>query len=209
MTLFVYLLSRNLLYALATAVIFGALAWIFRARDQKAEPIMLAIAAVTLSTMHQSSLGSLYLLMPNMLAPQWWSPVMPVSFFLSSIAAGTALVILVEMWIAKGWRRPLRSRSSPRSDRSRSGRSLVYLVFRLGDMAIRDQLAGAFAGSLGVAFAAEILLGGVLPLILLARKSLRQRADVLFVASLLAVLGVAYNRMNVVLFAMTFRGRMP
>ena len=31
----------------------------------------------------------------------------------------------------------------------------------------------------------------------------------LFVASLLAVLGVAYNRMNVVLFAMTFRGRMP
>ena len=106
-TLFVYLLSRNLLYALATAVVFGTLAWMFRARDQKAEPIMLAIAAVTLSTMHQSSLGSLYLLMPNMLAPQWWSPVMPVSFFLSSIAAGTALVILIDMWIAKGWRRPL------------------------------------------------------------------------------------------------------
>ena len=106
-TLFVYLLSRNLLYALGTAVIFGALAWIFRARDERAEPIMLAIAAVTLSTMHQSSLGSLYLLMPNMLAPQWWSPVMPVSFFLSSIVAGTALVILIDMWIAKGWRRPL------------------------------------------------------------------------------------------------------
>jgi formate dehydrogenase iron-sulfur subunit len=60
-----------------------------------------------------------------------------------------------------------------------------------------------------MAFAAEILLGGVLPLVLLARRSLRQRADVLFVAALLAVLGVTYNRMNVVLFAMTFRGRMP
>ena len=80
-TLFVYMLSRNLVYAFAAAVVFGALAWIFRARDEGAEPIMLAIAAVTLSTMHQSSLGSLYLLMPNMLAPQWWSPVMPVSFF--------------------------------------------------------------------------------------------------------------------------------
>jgi formate dehydrogenase iron-sulfur subunit len=43
-TLFIYLMSRNVLYALATAVIFGALAWIFRARDSKAEPIMLAIA---------------------------------------------------------------------------------------------------------------------------------------------------------------------
>jgi formate dehydrogenase iron-sulfur subunit len=100
-------LSRNLLYAAVAAAIFGALARIFRARAQSAEPIMLAIAAVTLSTLHQSSLGSLYLLIPNMLAPQWWSPVMPAYFFLSSIVAGTALVILIDMWIAKGWRRPL------------------------------------------------------------------------------------------------------
>jgi len=208
-TLFVYLLSRSVLYALATAVIFGTLAWIFRARDQKAEPIMLAIAAVTLSTMHQSSLGSLYLLMPNMLAPQWWSPVMPVSFFLSSIAAGTALVILVDMWIAKGWRRPLEITRLASVGQITFWALLAYLVFRLGDMAVRHQLSGAFAGRLGMAFAAEIFLGGVLPLVLLASKSLRQRADVLCIASVLAVAGVAYNRMNVVLFAMTFRGRMP
>jgi len=208
-TLFVYLMSRNVLYALGAAVVFGALAWFFRARDANAEPIMLAIAAVTLSTMHQSSLGSLYLLMPNMLAPQWWSPVMPVSFFLSSIAAGTALVILIDMWIAKGWRRPLEITRLASVGQITFWALLVYLVFRLGDMAIRNQFSGAFAGRRGMAFAAEILLGGVLPLILLARRSLRQRTDVLFVASLLAVCGVAYNRMNVVLFAMTFRGRMP
>ena len=103
MTLFVYMLSRNPLYAAVTAVIFGMVAWVFRRRD---EPILLAIAAVTLSTMHQSSLGSLYLLMPNMLAAQWWSPVMPIAFFLSSIVAGTALVVLIAMWIARAWDRP-------------------------------------------------------------------------------------------------------
>ena len=208
-TLFVYLLSRNVLYALAAAVVFGTLAWVFRARDQKAEPIMLAIAAVTLSTMHQSSLGSLYLLMPNMLARQWWSPVMPVSFFLSAIAAGTALVILIDMWISKGWRRPMEMTRLASVGQIAFWSLLVYLVFRLGDMAIRNQLAGAFTAPFGMAFAAEILIGGVLPLILLGRKALRQRADVLFVASLLTVLGVAYNRMNVVLFSMTLRGRMP
>jgi formate dehydrogenase iron-sulfur subunit len=208
-TLFVYLLSRSPLYALATAVVFGALAWIFRARDGRAEPIMLAIAAVTLSTMHQSSLGSLYLLMPNMLAPQWWSPVMPVSFFLSSIAAGTALVILIDMWIAKGWRRPLEITRLASVGQIVFWSLLVYLVFRLGDMAVRGQLASAFSGSLGLAFAAEVVLGGLVPLVLLSRKPLRARADLLFVGSLLTVLGVAYNRMNVVLFAMTFRGRMP
>jgi formate dehydrogenase iron-sulfur subunit len=208
-TLFVYLLSRNVSYALATAMIFGALAWVFRARDERDEPIMLAIAAVTLSTMHQSSLGSLYLLLPNMLAPQWWSPVMPVSFFLSSIAAGTALVILIDMWIAKGWRRPLEMARLAAVGQITFWALFVYLAFRLGDMAVRGQFSGAFSGRLGVAFAAEILLGGIVPLVLLASHTLRQRSGVLFIASLLVVLGVAYNRMNVVLFAMTFRGRMP
>jgi len=155
-TLFVYMLSRSLTYALATAVIFGALAWIFRARDETAEPIMLAIAAVTLSTMHQSSLGSLYLLMPNMLAPQWWSPVMPVSFFLSSIVAGTALVILIDMWIAKGWRRALEITRLASVGQITFWALLAYLVFRLGDMALRSQFSGAFAGMLGLAFAGLI-----------------------------------------------------
>lgn len=208
-TLFVFLLSRNLLYAALAAAIFGTLAWIFRARDQRAEPIMLAIAAVTLSTMHQSSLGSLYLLMPNMLARQWWSPVMPVYFFLSSIVAGTALVILIDMWIAKGWQRPLHTTRLASVGQITFWALLVYLVFRIGDMILRNQISGAFAGKLGMAFAAEILLGGVLPLVLLARNSFRKRPDLLFVGALLAVLGVTYNRMNVVLFAMTFRGRMP
>jgi formate dehydrogenase iron-sulfur subunit len=170
---------------------------------------MLAIAAVTLSTMHQSSLGSLYLLMPNMLASQWWSPVMPIGFFISSVAAGTALVILVEMWIAKGWRRPRQIARLASVGQITFWALAAYLAFRVGDMAIRDQFSGAFSGSRGMAFAAEILLGVVVPLILLASKRLRERPGVLGLASFLAVTGVAYNRMNVVLFAMTFRGRMP
>jgi formate dehydrogenase iron-sulfur subunit len=208
-TLFVWMLSRNLLYALGTALIFGALAWIFRARGKTFEPILLAIAAVTLSTMHQSSLGSLYLLMPNMLAAQWWSPVLPVSFFLSSIVAGSALIILIDMWIAKGWHRTLQMKPISSVGQITFWSLLVYLVFRLGDMALHGQLASAFSGRMGLAFAAEILLGGVLPLILLSRKSLRDRKDVLFAGALLAALGIVYNRINVVLFAMTFRGRMP
>jgi formate dehydrogenase iron-sulfur subunit len=208
-SLFVYMLSRSLGYAAAAAVVFGIVSWVFRTRYRHFEPVVLAIAAGTLSTMHQSSLGSLYLLMPNMLAPQWWSPVMPVSFFLSSIAAGTALVILMDMWIAKGWRRPLDMTRLAAVGQITFWSMFVYLAFRLGDMAIRGQLAGAFSGSLGIAFAVEIILGGIVPLGMLATRSLRQRTDLLFIASLLAVLGVAYNRMNVVIFAMAFRGRMP
>ena len=86
---------------------------------------------------------------------------------------------------------------------------LVYLVFRLGDLALRGQLAGAFSGRFGLAFAAEIVLGGLVPLVLLSRSTLRSRPAVLLVGALLAVLGVVYNRTNVVLFAIDLRGRMP
>jgi formate dehydrogenase iron-sulfur subunit len=209
LTLFVYLLSRNLVYAALTAVLFSSLAWLFRAKGKKAEPIMLAIAAVTLSTMHQSSLGSLFLLMPDKLAPQWWSPVIPVSFFLSSIAAGTALIILVEMWIAKGWNRPLRTVELCAMGKITFGSLLVYLVFRLGDMAIRGQFANAFSGRLGALFVTEIVLGGILPLILLALASKRSDARILFYGALLTTLGVILNRVNVVILAMNLKGPMP
>jgi formate dehydrogenase iron-sulfur subunit len=209
LALFVYLLSRQWVYAVATAVLFSFLAWAFRAKGKNAEPIMLAIAAVTLSTMHQSSLGSLFLLMPDKLAPQWWSPVMPISFLLSSVAAGTALVILVEMCIAKAWGRQLRITQLSTMGRITFWSLFVYLVFRLGDMAIRGQFADAFSGRLGTLFAAEIVLGGILPLVLLAPALLRSRPRVLFFGAFLTTLGVVVNRINVVVLAMNLKGPMP
>ena len=210
-TLFVFMLSRNLVYALGTAVVFGTLAWVFRDRGGKTfEPILLAIAAVTLSTMHQSSLGSLFLLMPNMLAPQWWSPVLPVYFFLSSIVAGTALVILIDMWIAKGWHRPLQMKPLASMGQITFWSLVVYLAFRLGDMAIRGPARGSLLGKLrpGVR-GRDPARGRPSAHPSRHRKSSRNRRELLFAGALLAVLGIVYNRVNVVLFAMTFRGRMP
>jgi formate dehydrogenase iron-sulfur subunit len=209
LTLFVYLMSRNLTYAAFAAIIFSFLAWTFRAREKKAEPIMLAVAAVTLSTMHQSSLGSLFLLMPDKLGPQWWSPVMPISFFLSSIAAGTALIVLIEMWIAKGWDRPLRMQQLSAMGKITFWSLLAYLAFRLGDVVVRGQLANAFSGKLGALFAAEVFLGGLVPLALLASASLRERPATLFIGALLTTTGVVFNRVNVVLLAMDLKGPMP
>ena len=208
-TLFVYLLSRNVLYAAVTLAIFSALAWVFRAKDRTAEPIMLAIAAVTFSTMHQSSLGSLFLLMPDKLAPQWWSPVLPVSFFISSIAAGTGLIILVEMWIARAWQRPLRMTQLAAMGQITFWSLLAYLVFRLGDMAVRGQFGGAFGGTYGMLFATELVLGGIAPLALLARAATRERQPLLLLGALLTTLGIVFNRVNVVLLAMNLKGSMP
>jgi formate dehydrogenase iron-sulfur subunit len=76
-------------------------------------------------------------------------------------------------------------------------------------MAVRGQFAGAFSGRLGALFVTELVLGGILPLILLARAETRSRKATLFLGALLTTLGVVFNRMNVVLFAMTLKGSMP
>ena len=208
-TLFVFMLSRNVLYAAGAAVVFGTLAFLFRAAGQRGEPIMLAIAAVTLSTMHQSSLGSLFLLMPGQLAKQWWSPMLPVSFFLSSIAAGTALIVLMEMWIAKGWKRPLPVPQLAAVGQVTFWSLLVYLVFRVGDFVVRGQIGRSFSPRFSLLFLAELVLGGVVPLLLLSSKAQRSRPNTLFWGTLLTMLGIVLNRTNVVLFAQTLTGPPP
>jgi formate dehydrogenase iron-sulfur subunit len=208
MPLFVYLLSRNLVWTALAAAAFGALAYAFRTKPgEKPVPIMLAIAAVTFSTMHQSSLGSLFLLMPDKLNHLWWSPMMPVSFFLSSVAAGTALMVLTEMWIAKAWDRTLRIPQLAAMGKMAFWSMLVYQVVRLGDLAFRGEIHSG--GSKTGLFLVEVLLGGLLPLLLLCSSKLRNNPKVLGIGSALAVAGVVFNRMNVVVFGMTLRGAMP
>jgi len=169
---------------------------------------MLAIAAVTLSTMHQSSLGSLFLLMPDKLSALWWSPVMPVAFFLSSIAAGTALMVLVEMWIAKAFGRALRVPQLAAMGKVAFWALLAYLALRLGDVLVRGQL-GLVGGPKGALFLAEVVLGGLLPLALLSSAKVRETPRLLGLGAFLSMAGVVFNRMNVVVFGMQLKGALP
>jgi formate dehydrogenase iron-sulfur subunit len=209
-SLFVWLLSREILWPVLAALVFGFLAWNFRTKEgEEHEPIMLAIAAVTLSTMHQSSLGSLYLLVPDKLDAAWWSPILPVWFFLSAIAAGLALVILVAMWVSKAWHRRLRMEQLTVVGQFAFWALLVYQLVRVGDLAMRGHLAAAFSGPRAGLFMAETLLCGVVPLVLLGSRKLRESASMLFWGAFLACGGVILNRVDVVVYALDLKGPIP
>src|SRR6266542_369704 len=146
LTLLVYLVSRSAAWATAAFALFALLAVALRERrGEEREPVMLAIAAVTLSTVHQSSLGSLFLLVPDKLAAAWWSPLLPLHFFVSAIAAGTALLVLVELWIAKAWARPVRTAQLASVASISFWALLAFEALRLGDLAWRGQVLAAFA----------------------------------------------------------------
>jgi len=55
--------------------------------------LVLTIFGVVLSTLHQSSLGALFLIVPSKLHPLWYSTYLPVYFFVSSIFAGLSMVV--------------------------------------------------------------------------------------------------------------------
>lgn len=72
--------------------------WI-KARRVRRWAIMITIGAtifgVILSTLHQSALGGMFLLAPGKVHPLWYSPYIPVFFFVSSIFAGLSMIIAV------------------------------------------------------------------------------------------------------------------
>ena len=59
--------------------------------------IIATIFGAILSTLHQSALGALFLMAPGKLHPLWYSPFLPVFFFISAIAAGITMVIFEGM----------------------------------------------------------------------------------------------------------------
>ncbi|MEK7448726.1 MAG: NrfD/PsrC family molybdoenzyme membrane anchor subunit, partial [Planctomycetota bacterium] len=59
----------------------------------KVVTIPLVIAGIILSTLHQSSLGSLFLIVPDKLHSIWYTPLLPVMFFVSAVMVGLAMVI--------------------------------------------------------------------------------------------------------------------
>jgi Ni/Fe-hydrogenase subunit HybB-like protein len=174
----------------------AALRWI------RAVMIPIVIAGVILSTLHQSSLGTLYLIMPTKLHPLWYSPLLPVLFFVSAIAVGLAMTIFESWHSAKAFGRKLEAPLLMGLGRTLAVALLVYLALRFWDMARRGVLVHLREPRIETyMFVLEICLL-VLPMLLLFRAHVRRNPVALYGCSVLAVLGFITNRLNVSLTGM-------
>ncbi len=160
--------------------------------------IPLVICGVILSTLHQSSLGTLYLIMPEKLHPFWYSPLLPVFFFLSAIAVGLAMTIFESSLSAKHFGRQLELPILQELGRVLVVVLGVYGILRLEDLLHRGVLKLAFQpGYEMYLFWLEVLLAIVIPLALLTQKKVRMSAGGLYVSAVMVVLGFITNRLNV------------
>ncbi|MBK8987621.1 MAG: polysulfide reductase NrfD [Chloroflexi bacterium] len=162
----------------------------------------LVIAGVTLSTLHQSSLGTLFIVMSSRLHPLWYSLFLPVFFLISSLAAGLAMVIsgaIVSYWVFK--------RTLPKHIIAELAWFIpwvlgIYLVLKLGELLITDELHLMLtSGVYTVLFLTELFVGVVLPIILLSFEKVRNSRVGALTGALLVLAGVTLNRFNASWFA--------
>lgn len=158
----------------------------------------LVIVGIMLSTLHQSSLGTLFLIMPFRLHPLWYSPLLPLLFFISAIGLGMGMVCLeslISSWLYK--REPERHLLSGLGKAARWVLSL-YLVLRVGDLALRGQLGYVFEGSWeGLFFLFEITLCAIFPIAVFSITKARESVVGVGFGAVSIVLGVVVNRLAV------------
>jgi Ni/Fe-hydrogenase subunit HybB-like protein len=166
--------------------------------------IVFVILGVVLSTLHQSSLGSLWVLMPTKLSPIWYSLYLPLFFWLSAIAVGLAMTIVESTLSSKAFKRGLELDLLADLAKYASVVLAIYLVARFADLLLRGAWPLLFEPTLqAAAFWVEIVLGVVIPMILFAIEPLRRKAAVLFSGAMMVVVfGVVLNRLNVSLVGM-------
>lgn len=172
--------------------------------------IALTIFGVVLSTLHQSSLGALYLVAPSKLHPLWYSTYLPTFFFVSSAAAGMSMVML-EGWLSH---KPLHSKMSQdylgqHDDlyysfaKGASWVLLGYCFIKVIGIAV-DNEWHLLATGWGQWFLFELLGFALLPSLLYAIGAREKNLKLIRWTALLTVLGIVLNRLNVSLIAFNY-----
>jgi Ni/Fe-hydrogenase subunit HybB-like protein len=164
----------------------------------KAITIPLVIVGVLLSTLHQSSLGSLFLIVPSKLHPYWYSPLLPLFFFISAVGVGMAMVIFESNLSARAFGQEIEMPLLATLGRAMAVVLGVYGILRWLDLWRRGALVHLREPSTEtVLFALEIGLGLLVPLSLLLLRRVREDREGLFAAAVLVITGFLLNRLNV------------
>lgn len=159
--------------------------------------VPLVIVGVVLSTLHQSSLGSLYLIVPHKLHPLWYSPMLPIQFYISAICVGLAMTIFESWHSSRAFRKELEFGLLKNLGRVLAVVLSAYLAMRFADLARRHALGYLFENRMeSYLFGFEISLL-LLPALLLYRAHVRNNPVALYASAVMVVLGFITNRLNV------------
>lgn len=155
------------------------------------------IAGVVLSTLHQSSLGTLMVIAGAKMHPLWFTPILPLLFLLSAIAVGLPMVIFESTLAARSFKLKPETELLGKLGAMVAPILGVYLAFKLGDMFIRETFVYLKElNTASVMWTIEVVVGIVIPLRMFLSRAVLKSPALTFTAAALVVFGVALNRIN-------------
>jgi Ni/Fe-hydrogenase subunit HybB-like protein len=159
--------------------------------------VPLMILGVLLSTLHQSSLGTLFLIVPEKLYPLWYTPILPLLFYVSAIAVGLAMTIFESWHSSRAFGRALELPLLMSMGRVLAVVLSVYLWIRFLDLSHRHVFPLLAQNRIETwLFALEIALL-VVPTALLYLQRVRSSPGRLYACAVMVVFGFIANRLNV------------
>jgi len=171
------------------------------------------VIGISLSTLHQSGLGALYLMAKPKIHPLWYSELIPILFFVSSIFAGLAMVIVEGSLTHRIFQDRVGRKLAHSHDeillglaRIAGGTLFVYL-FLQGLNIIHGRLWSEIHGGWGAWYLLENVGLVALPMVLLVHGGVRGKLTPVRIGAGLALLGVILNRLNISVIA--FRWNEP
>jgi Ni/Fe-hydrogenase subunit HybB-like protein len=165
---------------------------------RKLNKVMFAFIALgtVLPMMHQSSLGSLLVVMGVQIHPLWNTPIQPLLYLLTAITMGYAVVLFESCLAASAYRRKIETKLLTPLAKVMLAFLAAYLVARMADLLLRGALPRAFSLSLeSLMFWLETACFA-LPFFLIGSAAKRRNPAKLFLAGITLMLGGALLRIN-------------
>jgi len=184
-------------------VLFEALHWKVPLKIIRAIQIPLIIAGITLSTMHQSTLGTMLTILPEKIHPLWYSPLFPLYFYMTAIGAGLAMTVFESYHSSRTYGYPFEIKMLASLTKAIPWVLGSYFIIRTGDLIIsgdwRYLLEGGFAAWM---YIIEMFGGVLIPTLFFMDPKTRNDVHGITWGAFFAMGGLILNRLNSALIFM-------
>lgn len=178
--------------------VFEALHWKVPIKIIHSIQIPLIVAGIVLSTMHQSTLGTMFTILPYRVHPLWYSLLQPLYFYLTAIAAGIAMTVFESYHSARTYCYKFEIKILARLTKAIPFLLGLYLLLKAGDLLVTGNYILLFKGDTpSILYLAEMCIGVIIPIWLFADPKIRNHPKAIVWAATLIMFGLIFNRFNV------------
>jgi len=165
--------------------------------------VPLIVLGASIATLHQSTIGTFFLIAVDKLHNLWYNPILPLLFWISAVFTGMNIIIVEAVLVHRYLKQPDETELLSTLTKIIPWFLGIYLCLKLYALVFLSARPLFDRPMLTVLFLAEVVLGIIVPLILFMGKRIRTNGSLqLLAASMVVFFGLVLNRFNVSMFGM-------